>query len=219
MPRRDALEQQAKRVVVLDVQTDAVIRDARGSAAPRGAARAPACTALIAAAIALIAAAVALAACKVDESLPPTSAAATADAESREATRLRDHILATPGVASASVVVELTATDPFARTPKQVPARVAIVVATRAGADTGVIGDAAQAAAHTALGADADVQVQIAPPPQAPRLVSVGPFDVTPATRTALVVTLVITLLLVGILAAALALALVVARRRVIGGG
>lgn len=156
--------------------------------------------------------ALALGACKLDDAMPPTPAAAASDAEAREAVRLRDHLLATPGVASTHVVVELSPIDPFARAPQHAPARVAIVVATSPGADTAVIGDAAQAAARAALGSDADIQVQIAPPPATPRVVSVGPFDVAARSRTLLVATLVVALLLVGGLAAALAVAL--ARRR-----
>ncbi|HUQ02813.1 MAG TPA: hypothetical protein VM261_09980 [Kofleriaceae bacterium] len=164
-----------------------------------------------------------VAACKLDDAMPPTPAAAATDAETREAARLRAHVLAIPGVVDASVVVSITPIDPFARTSTATaaaatalppPARVAFVVATRAGADTGVIGDAAQTAAHAALGANADVQVQIAPAPAAPRLVAVGPFRVTAGSRNALLVTLALALLAVGGLSTALAVSLVRAYRR-----
>jgi hypothetical protein len=192
-------------VVVLDVQAHPLAPRLQRAAAFA-----------VAAALAL-AFATMLGACKLDDAMPPTPAVAATDAQSREAARLRAHVLAIPGVADASVVVAITQVDPFARTAAHAaapPARVAFVVATRAGADTGVIGDAALTAARTALGADADVQVQIAPVPAAPRLVDVGPFRVAAESRAALVVTLALALLLVGGVSAALAVALVAFYRR-----
>ena len=156
----------------------------------------------------VVALALALGACRVDDAMPPTPAAAATDAEARAAARLRDHLRAVPGVADASVVVAITPADPFARDQAPRPPRVALAVATTAGADTAVIGDAAVSAARVALGADVDVQVQIAPPPQAPRLVAVGPFDVSERSRGPLLVTLALALAALGGLAAALALAL-----------
>jgi hypothetical protein len=187
-------------VVVLDVQAHALAR------ATIGVAR----TLVVALAIVIVG----LAACKLDDAMPPTPAVAATDAETRAAARLRAHVRAVPGVADARVVVSITPVDPFSRTPAPAPARVAFVVATRAGADAAVIGDAAQTAAHVALGADADVQVQLAPAPPVPRLVAVGPFRVAAESRNALVATLVVALLLVGGLAAALAVALARGYRR-----
>jgi hypothetical protein len=199
--------------VVLDVQAHAVAR-----MRARTAAFAVSATLTLALRLALaLAFATMLAACKLDDAMPPSPAVAATDAETREAARLRAHVLTIPGVADASVVVAIRPVDPFARTAAHAaapPARVAFVVSTRAGADTGVIGDAALTAARTALGADADVQVQIAPAPAATRLVTVGPFRVAAESRGALVATLAIALLLVAGLSAVVAVALVGAYRR-----
>ncbi len=150
----------------------------------------------------------ALAACRVDETLPPAPAAAATAAEGRQAERLRAHIATTPGVAAVNVLVTLPPSDPFARTATATPARAAVVVATTAGADTGVIGDVSISAARTVLGPDVDVQVQIAPPPAVPRLTQLGPFDVAAGSRRALIATLAFALIVAGGLAAALVWAL-----------
>jgi hypothetical protein len=208
LPRDDALQQQAQRLVVLDVQTNPL---ARSRSRSRARARS------LAVALAL---ASALSACKLDDAIPPSAsspAAAASDAESRASARLRAHVLTIPGVADASVVVSRPPSDAFARGARDhraQPARVAFVVVTSAGADSGVIGDAAVTAARTALGADADVQVQLAPPPAPPRLTSVGPFTVGADSRAALLATLVVALVLVIGLAATLTLALIALRYR-----
>ncbi len=154
---------------------------------------------------AVIVVAVLAAVCACRDAMPPSPAEVAAETEARQAERLRAHVLRTPGVAEASVLVAAPATDPLARAPAPGPARVAIVVTTTPGADTGIIGDAAIAAARTTFGADADLQVQVVPPPASTRLVDVGPFRVAESSRRAVAFAIAIALLVIGGLAAGLA--------------
>jgi hypothetical protein len=148
-----------------------------------------------------------LGACAGDALPPSPSAAASAD-EARVTERLRRHLATVPGVGGASVLVHVPPRDPFVR-GNAAPARASIVVVTTAGADIGTIGDAAQVAARTILGDDAQVEVQlIPPPPPSPPMARVGPFRVAAASRGPLIATLALALTAIAALAAALAWAL-----------
>ncbi len=160
----------------------------------------------------VLASLMAVAGCDVERSLPPVPAAARADDETRLAERLRAHVLAIPGVAGATVVVHLAVPDPFARVAAAGPARVAAVIATRSGADPRPLHDATVAAARTLAGPDAQLAVDVIPPPTSPALTSVGPFEVTPRARVGLLVTLAAGLTTIAALAGALTWAL--GRRR-----
>lgn len=192
---------------------------------------------VVCAMVACVIGACVIGACAVDDRLPPSPEVAATAEEARLAERLRVHLAAVPGVASASVIVHIPPVDPFARAPvarapvapskaeglpslsrdegpasaaaAPAPARAAIVLATRAGADPALLGDAAITAGRAVLGPGADVQVQIAPPPPpSPALVRVGPFRVAPSSRGPLVAVLATALAAIAALSAALALAL-----------
>jgi hypothetical protein len=150
----------------------------------------------------------ALSSCAGDALPPSPTAAASAD-EARITERLRRHLASIPGVGGASVLVHVPPRDPFARTIPPAPARASIVIVTAAGADIGALGDTAQAAARTILGDDAQVEVQLTPPPpRSPSMARVGPFRVAASSRGPLIATLALALTAIAALAAALAWAL-----------
>jgi type III secretory pathway lipoprotein EscJ len=127
-------------------------------------------------------------------------------AAKERAAELAAHLETIPGVAEASVVLDLPYADPLAVEAPAAPPRASVVLALEPGADTAAAEVAATRAVAGAI-AGAEVTVITAAPAPGEALVAVGPFRVAAGSRTPLLAALAAALLAIAGLAAWIAIA------------